>query len=894
MSPPAAQFQFAAEFVTFLVAAAGLALAVLRTELLSEPGWGRAGLALGLLAMATGAFLHGSRLVTHADAPGLVALGGAAVVFLAAGSLRWRGEDLARRLLRAGVALEAVALALDLARAATIPAEAVRGAGAVIIGAGLLVASRRSIAARVAASAALTLLLVVLVLSVSLSQVLTSTVRDQAVSRLDSRARGEAARTADSFRHLLQDALVTSASVRGVQRDTQALAGDLQGLGQYLTTLQTTFLKQDALVWLSPTRQVLAIATSSTLAALPSDRGLALALAGSPVVDEAILRRAQVGSVLSVGTHALAVAASPALAGTPPDLKGVAVAVRPLDFTYLQTEASDDPSLSLVLAARDGVLARFGSQPSQSVLSSLARPVLDGGSPGSARMVGGRYVIVRPVLSPTNVPVATLIASTPTTAVTHTRDSLFRTLFSIALGGTLLALLLAAVVGDRIGAGLRRLTVAARGIQRGELGVRTGFRGEDEVGLLGAAFDSMAGSIEDKTAALRQAADDETRLRNRLEAVVAGMGEALVAVDAEGKVTDINQAAEELLGVTAARARGRRATEVVALVGEDGTDLREHLRPSPRRWSGEGRVEQDDGTQVPVAVSAGVIRGPEQEVTGRVFVLRDLRREREVERMKTEFLSRVGHELRTPLAGIVGFAHLLATRVVPAKQARGWHEEILTQSHRLERIVEMLEFFASSGAGRVPLRLDPLDLREVVHDVAARWGERLDGTHPLARRVARGTPSVLGDRPWLGRALDELVDNAVKFSPEGGRVTLTVAPAPGGDEVEISVTDQGKGMTELERAQAFGEFVQGDMSDTRSFGGLGLGLSLVQRVAEGHGGRVLCSSEAGKGSKLSIVLPVPPIGDVDEARSSAARPVRGSRLAGRLRAPRAGGRAGAA
>src|SRR2546423_4923256 len=142
MSAPAAQFQFAAEFVTFLVAAAGLALAVLRTELLSEPGWGRAGLALGLLAMATGAFLHGSRLVTHADAPGLVALAGAAVVFLAAGSLRWRGEDLARRLLWAGVALEAVALALDLARAATVPAPAGPGRGAAVTAAGALVPVR--------------------------------------------------------------------------------------------------------------------------------------------------------------------------------------------------------------------------------------------------------------------------------------------------------------------------------------------------------------------------------------------------------------------------------------------------------------------------------------------------------------------------------------------------------------------------------------------------------------------------------------------------------------------------------------------------------------------------------------------------------------------------------
>ena len=882
MSASAAQFQFAAEFVTFLVAAAGLALVLLRAELLSEPGSSRAVVALGLLSMGSGAFLHGSRLVTPADSAGLGALAAAAVVLMAAGSLRWRGEEAARILLWAGLALEAVALVLELAHAATVPVEAVRGVGASVIGWAWLLASRRSIAARVAASAAVTLLLVVLVLSVALSAVLTSTVRDQAVSRLDSRARAEAARVADSFRPLLQDALVASASIRGANRDLQAAAGNVAAVAQYVTTLQTTFLTQDSLLWLSAQRQVLAVA-AGPLPTLTTDRGLALSLAGSPVVDGAMSARRQVGSVLTVGNTLLAVAASPALAGSPPDLTGVALAVRPLDLTYLQVESEDDPSLSLALVGRDSPLATFRPQPADRVLSGLARAVLDGGSPGTASTVSGRYVVVRPVLSLTNVPVAALVASTPTTAVTHTRDSLFRTLFSIALGGTLLALLFATVVGDRIGAGLRRLTVAARGIQRGEVGVRTGFRGEDEVGVLGSAFDSMAGSIEEKTAALRQAADDETRLRNRLEAVVAGMGEALVAVDAEGAVTDLNRAAEELLGVAAAGARGRPVEEIVALTGEDGADVREHLRPSPRRWSGEGWVGEDHGSRVPVAVSAGVIRGPAQEVTGRVFVLRDLRREREVERMKTEFLSRVGHELRTPLAGIVGFARLLARRVVPPEQARSWHEEILEQSRRLERIVEMLEFFAASGAGWVPLRPEPLDPRELVRDAASRWGERLDGGHPMVRRVARETPAVLGDRQWLGRALDELIDNAVKFSPGGGRVAVTVGPVEGGAEVEVAVTDQGKGMTELERAQAFGEFVQGDSSDTRPFGGLGLGLSLV-----------LCTSEVGKGSKLSVVLPVMPISDQDEARPSGDRAVRDPRPAGRVRPTGAAGGAGAA
>jgi signal transduction histidine kinase len=115
------------------------------------------------------------------------------------------------------------------------------------------------------------------------------------------------------------------------------------------------------------------------------------------------------------------------------------------------------------------------------------------------------------------------------------------------------------------------------------------------------------------------------------------------------------------------------------------------------------------------------------------------------------------------------------------------------------------------------------------------------------------------DGRWLGRAVDELVDNAVKFSPSGGRVTLTAGPAE--DErgmVEISVRDSGVGMSPEQAERAFAEWSQGDESDTRSFGGLGLGLALVQRVVEHHGGRVTCTTSQGKGATFSIRLPAIP------------------------------------
>jgi PAS domain S-box-containing protein len=371
----------------------------------------------------------------------------------------------------------------------------------------------------------------------------------------------------------------------------------------------------------------------------------------------------------------------------------------------------------------------------------------------------------------------------------------------------------------------------------------------------------MAASIEDKTSALRQAADDETRLRNRLEAVVAGMGEALVAVDASGNITDFNQAAEELIGVSAERARGKPADQVIHLASEDGDDLSSRLRrPLPRRWSVNGNVSQPDGTLVPVALSAGALRGPAAEMAGGVFVLRDLRREREVERMKTEFLSHIGHELRTPLAGILGHSEILVRRQLPPDRARMSQEEILKSGRRLERVVEMLEFFASAGAGRVRLRREHVNVRDVVQQAVDRWSDKVNGDHRITRRVARGVPEVDADPRWLALSLDELLDNAVKFSPDGGRITVSAAPTGNGrrTDVEITVSDQGKGMTTEEQSHAFRDFVQGDGSDTRSYGGLGLGLALVKRVADAHGGDVRLESTPGKGSKLSIVLPGAP------------------------------------
>jgi signal transduction histidine kinase len=155
-----------------------------------------------------------------------------------------------------------------------------------------------------------------------------------------------------------------------------------------------------------------------------------------------------------------------------------------------------------------------------------------------------------------------------------------------------------------------------------------------------------------------------------------------------------------------------------------------------------------------------------------------------------------------------------------------------------------------------------VDVRPLLESVVAKWKGRVDTRHPITRRVARNLPELTGDARLLERCLDELVDNAVKFSPAGGTVTvsasLAVNGAAGGDgtpAVQISVRDHGIGIPEDRLEGIFEDFSQGDSSPTRQFGGLGLGLALVRRVVHAHDGELVCETSPGEGSTFSIVLP---------------------------------------
>ena len=868
MSDSSTQLRFAVEFATFLVAIAGAAVVLLRPALVGAGTKGRISLAGGFVALAVAAFLHGS-LLADADDGVLVLARGIGIVLLALGNFSLKGDRNTRRVLWVALVLLAVAEGATALDQESVAGWA-RAAGAIGLGAVLLVSARRSIPARVAVSTAATLLIVVLAVSVALSFVITRNVEREALRRIDVRAQAEAAEIMNSARgEAVKSAQLVALSLLGPQvlPAVQEVADKLdpppnakiQETLDLLTLNDLVVVGRDApIIYATNQRRVVADVRRTGIDLI----GLAGSRSVTAVLEDGYLVAA--GAEV-IGSQAFVVAAYAVQVIVPEGRRtlGVVAAAVPLNKEYVTERWGSDPAVALALVNREGILASF---PSDRLVEGPVRAVAEAAlrsMDGRATLVeGGSFHAAEVVKAPDETRVLVVVGATPRTVVDNTRNSLFRTLFIVALITALGAFLVAVFVGERIGVKVRQLTAAADKIQQGDLSVRASVTSEDELGILGSTFDSMAGSIESLATELRQTVDEESTLRARLEAVVAGMGEALVAVDSDGRVTTFNDAAEELFNVAAGQVVGRPLAAALTVTNDQGDDLTARLAsPVPGSWGQPALVVREgDGAQVPVALSAGGLRDGRGGRGGGVYVLRDMRREREVERMKTEFLSNISHELRTPLVPIQGFAELLRSRPVPKAQAREFLDRIVDSATQLERVVDLLVSVAADEAARLTLRDEAVDLSAVVKSVADRWKDKVDGRHAITRRLGRRLPAITGDRRLLERSIDELMDNAVKYSPEGGKVTLsaTLSSNGKGPAVAISIQDEGVGIPPDHMGDIFADFAQADSSATREFGGLGLGLAFVRRIVRAHHGELTCESTPGKGSIFSILLPVMP------------------------------------
>ncbi len=333
--------------------------------------------------------------------------------------------------------------------------------------------------------------------------------------------------------------------------------------------------------------------------------------------------------------------------------------------------------------------------------------------------------------------------------------------------------------------------------------------------------------------------------RRELEAILEAMGEGVLVIDRGKRVVLANPAVRRLLTLPPGMPdAGPALADVVRLPSVHAL--------AARALGGQRQSEElllTDGR--PVLVRTAPVEG-----TGAVLVFHDLEDLRRLEAVRRDFVANVSHELRTPLAAIRGYAETLVHGGL-ADPARALEFATVIHRHaeRLARLIDDLLELSRLEAGRRQLARAPVRLTEVAERalelVRAKAAER---RIELAREIPPDLPPVRGDADAVVQVLLNLLDNAVKYSAEGGHVRLSAAPGAAG-LVRVAVIDDGPGMEPRHLARVFERFYRVDAGRSREMGGTGLGLAIVKHLAQAMGGAVGVTSEVGKGSTFWFELP---------------------------------------
>jgi PAS domain S-box-containing protein len=330
--------------------------------------------------------------------------------------------------------------------------------------------------------------------------------------------------------------------------------------------------------------------------------------------------------------------------------------------------------------------------------------------------------------------------------------------------------------------------------------------------------------------------------RERSLAILENVADGIVATDREGKVVLWNDAAERITGLPKTEALGRTPAQVlqrnISSTGHSSSDrLVAIRRGSEEVW---------------LSLTEAIMRDPTGAEAGRIFAFRDVSADRAVEEMKSGFVSMVSQELRRPLTSIYGFAETLLRRggLFTEEERTTFLGYIASETERLTAIVDKLLSVARLDAGDLEVELTPLDVRPVVSEAVAS-AERSDALngHRFVLDLPEEPLGAQADPEKLGQVLAHLLDNAVRYSPEGG--TVTVAARERGGAIEVRVVDEGIGVPAGDRERIFRKFESG--KDTA--GGIGLGLFLANGLVAAMGGRIWIDSAEDKGSSFVFALP---------------------------------------
>jgi two-component system, OmpR family, sensor histidine kinase VicK len=451
-----------------------------------------------------------------------------------------------------------------------------------------------------------------------------------------------------------------------------------------------------------------------------------------------------------------------------------------------------------------------------------------------------RWVLAKPIISNREV-----IGSIYLVAKIEPIFSQMRTINNILASGTAIALIITAILGVLLAQTITRpisdMKKQALAMAKGNFSRKVKVYGYDEIGQLALTFNNL-------TKKLQEAQATTEGERRKLSSVLSYMTDGVIATDRKGRVILINDPAAKLLNVSRETVLSH---SIVSLLG-----LEDH-------YSFEDLLEQQDSLILDFSTKSkhyvlranfSVIQKETGFVNGLITVLHDITEQEKIDMERREFVANVSHELRTPLTTMRSYLEALAEGAWQDKDiAPKFLEVTQTETERMIRLVTDLLQLSKMDSKDYLLSKEWVNFIPFFHRIIDRFELTKNQNVSFSRKLPDFTIFVEIDEDKMTQVLDNIISNALKYSPEGGQVTFTVEEQLG--FIIVSISDEGMGIPSENLEKIFERFYRVDKARTRKLGGTGLGLAIAKEMVNAHGGDIWAVSEEGKGTVISFSLP---------------------------------------
>lgn len=430
-----------------------------------------------------------------------------------------------------------------------------------------------------------------------------------------------------------------------------------------------------------------------------------------------------------------------------------------------------------------------------------------------------------------------------------------RSLWYFLISGLIILFLIAGIVSYRIAKGIthpiEKMTKVAQQITNMNYQSRVPAYSNDEVGQLGQAINRMSESLQQQMARIQE---NERRLQGVMENMMSG----IMMIDREERIMLLNPAAEYILGFSSQELLGKKYNEAkqqyeFTKLIQECIETQDPIRDEMVFYYPAERI---------LDIHLSPIAHEDEEWSGVLIVIHDITAVRRLERMRSEFVANVSHELKTPIAAVKGFAEtLLAGALNDKETAVSFLQIIFDESERLNRLIGDILELSKIESKRIPMNFSPIYLPEFLERSLSVLRKEAEKKHIELSMLVDDDIYIEADEDRLRQIIINLLSNGIAYTHDGGKVKVRVEPldmnADGDYErLRLIVSDTGMGIPKKDLPRIFERFYRVDKARSRSSGGTGLGLSIVKHLVELHKGTIRVDSEVGVGTRFTIELPV--------------------------------------